>query len=79
MDSFWDNDTSNDIYSNFGKNLAFVFQNLKNRSLIVDMDSSGDVTFETFKVIKCEEVHAYDFSKSSINKTKEKLSNLDQN
>lgn len=81
MDSFWDNDTSNDIYSNFGKNLAkFVFQNLKNRSFnkFLDMGcGSGDVTFEILKVIKCEEVHAYDFSKSSINKTKEKLSNLE--
>ena len=65
----------------FGKNLAkFVFQNLKNRSFnkFLDMGcGSGDVTFEILKVIKCEEVHAYDFSKSSINKTKEKLSNLD--
>ena len=49
MDSFWDNDTSNDIYSNFGKNLAkFVFQNLKiDLLMFLDMGcGSGDVTFE---------------------------------
>ena len=81
MDAFWDSDASNEIYSNFGKNLAqFVFQSLENRSFSKFLDmgcGSGDVTFEILKVIKCEEVHAYDFSESSIRKTQARLSNID--